>query len=138
MTKPSSYGKATAKPSWIFWAIHIFLFSFFSTFCCKKRGLFFSNRELPLDADGFQVMKFSKESQTMRHIRPHTVSAETVLQWTHPVAFEIFHLSFHMCQILLSCKGNYTLQQHSGASVFFNTALIDVTASYQLISGLIQ
>lgn len=75
MTKPSSYGKATAKPFLIFWVISFFfIYIFFFYILLKEKEDLFSNRELLRDAEGFQVMTFSKDNQNETH-QPHTVWA---------------------------------------------------------------
>lgn len=76
MTKPSSYGKATAKPFLIFWVISFsfYIYIFFFYILLKEKEDLFSNRELLRDAEGFQVMTFSKDNQNETH-QPHTVWA---------------------------------------------------------------
>lgn len=87
----------------IFLSFIFFVFTFFSMFCCKKRGLF-SNRELLQDAQGFQVMKFSKENQ-MRHshiqYQPKNPSRFCIGRILH-VASDIFRVSVNVPHCVVS------------------------------------
>lgn len=121
--------------------IHIFFFCFFFLHFVVRKEDFFSNREhLLLDADSFQVMKFSKESRMHQMHQPHTLerttSAEAIpaadLFPQHPMIFHQFLCFFFLFAMSegkwVTC---YNLQHSPGASVLFFLTLY-VIASYQL------